>query len=372
MLAKTGPGVVIVVCLAAACLAAPAAAETTACDGPPAIQAKIHAHPDAPAYTDLGMWFGEHQQYDCAIEAFRAALKFEPESARLDYLLGLTQFSSGHPKEAVSALQESVRLVPDNIKAHLILGATLAQLHRNDEAKAEWVAALKIDPHSPEALDFLSKMLIAEEDYGTTIAVLRSAKLDEDLTLRLSLAYDKEGMLDKAAAVLKDGLRTKPSSLPMASALEGIMVRQSLFQDAIRLAAKTAQLHPGNLDAERNYFRLMVINDDHAQAAPLGRKLLLKAPHDFEILYLNGVVERASGDFPAARTHLEEAVALDPKHYNARYSLGVVTGRTQGCTGRESSIGKSARTGRHGTTRSASSWPQCCALWEKPKRHRHN
>ena len=296
----------------------------TPCDGPPALQTKVHDHPDAPGYTDLGLWFGDHQQYDCAVEAFRSALKFEPGSARLNYLMGLSLYSSGHPDQALAALQESIRLVPDNLKAHLILGATLAQLHRDDDAKAQWVAALKIDPHSPEAMDFLSKMLVGEGDYGSAIALLRSAKLDESLALRLSFAYEKEGMLDQAAAALKDGLRTKPSSLAMANELETIMVKESLFQDAIRLAAKTAQLHPGNLDAERNYFRLMVVNDDHAQAAPLGRKLLLKAPHDFEILYLNGVVERANGQFPAARTHLEEAVALDPKHYNAHYNLGVV------------------------------------------------
>jgi Flp pilus assembly protein TadD len=340
MLAKTGLAVVI-----AAGLAAPVAAVGTGCDGPPAIQAKIHAHPDAPTFTELGMWFGDHQRYDCAVEAFRAALKFEPDSARLNYLVGLSLYTSEHPDQAVAALKESIRLAPDNLKAHLLLGATFAQLHRNDEAKAEWVAALKIDPHSPDALDFLSKMLIAEQDYGSTIALLHSARLDEDLALRLSLAYDKEGMLDKAAAVLKEGLRTKPSSLAMASALEGIMVRESLFQDAIRLAAKTAQLHPGNLDAERNYFRLMVINDDHAQAAPLGRKLLLKAPHDFEILYLNGVVERASGDFPAARTHLEEAVALDPKHYNARYNLGVVLAELKDARGAKVQLEKAIELG---------------------------
>ena len=326
-------------------LAASAAAVGTACDGPPALQAKVHAHPDAPGYTDLGLWFGDHQQYDCAVEAFRSALKFEPGSARLNYLVGLSLYSSGHSEEAVAALQESIRLVPDNLKAHLILGATLAQLHRDDDAKAEWVAALKIDPHSPEAMDFLSKMLVGEGDYGSTIALLRSTKLDESLALRLSFAYEKEGMLDQASAALKDGLRSKPSSLPMANELETIMVKESLFQDAIRLAAKTEQLHPGNLDAERNYFRLMVLNDDYALSAPLGRKLLLKAPHDFEILYLNGVVERASGQFPAARTHLEEAVALDPKHYNARYNLGVVLAELKDARGAKVQLEKAIELG---------------------------
>ncbi len=319
MPAKTGLLIAIAACLAGSALAAGAP-----CIATPALEAKVQAHPDAPAYTDLGMWFGDHQQYNCAIDAFRAALKFEPGSARLYYLIGLSLYSTGQSTEAVSALQRSIQLIPDTVKPHLILGAALAQLHRNAEAKAEWAAALNIDPHSTEAIDFLSKMLVAEGDYGGTIALLRSASLDENLSLRLSFAYEKMGNLDGARAVLKTALRAKPASLPVADALETILVKQSLFQDAIRQAAKTAQLHPGNLEAERNYFRLMVLNDDYALAAPLGRKLLLKAPHDFEVLYLNGVMERASGQFPAARKHLEEAVALDPKHYNARYNLGVV------------------------------------------------
>jgi tetratricopeptide (TPR) repeat protein len=322
MLAKTGLATVVAIVTATG-LGQSASAAPPSCDVPPALRAKVHAHPDAPAYTDLGMWFGDHQQYGCAVDAFRAALKFDPSSARLNYLVGLSLFSSGHPDEAVPALQESIRLTPDNLKAHLILGATLAQLHRNVEAKAEWRAALKLDPHSTEALDFLSKMLIAEGDYGATIALLRSSSLDENLTLRLSFAYDKAGMLDKETEVLKNAVRLKPSSLALAGALETVLVKQSLFQDAIRLAARTSRLHPGNLDAERNYFRLMVLNDDYALAEPLGRKLLVRAPHDFEVLYLNGVVERAGGQFPAARKHLEEAVALDPNHYNARYNLGV-------------------------------------------------
>jgi tetratricopeptide (TPR) repeat protein len=342
MLAKTGLVIGIGV---ATFLAVPAFCAGEGCDGPAALETKAHAHPDAAVYTDLGMWFGDRQEYGCAIDAFRAALKFEPESARLNYLVGLSLFSSGHPDQAVASLQESIRIVPDNLKARLILGATLAQLHRNDEAKTQWAAALKIDPHSMEALDFLSKMLVAEGDYGGTIALLRSASLDENLALRLAFAYEKMGNLEGARDVLKAALLKKPASLALADALETILVKLSLFQDAIRQAAKSAQLHPGNLEAERNYFRLMVLNDDYALAAPLGRKLLLKAPHDFEVLYLNGVMERAGGQFPAARKHLQEAVALDPKHYNARYNLGVVLAELKDNAGAKEQLEKALELG---------------------------
>jgi len=307
-----------------ACLSAPGFVVGETCAGPPALEAKVHAHPDATAYSEIGVWFGDHQKYGCAIEAFRAALKLEPNSGRLNYLIGLSLYSSGHADEAVAALQESLRLAPDSVKPHLILGAALAQLHRGSEAKAAWETALKFDPQSAEALDFLSKMLIAEGDYDGTIALLRSAALNEELALRLSFAYDKTGAPEKAAQVLKTALQSKPSSLPLASALEATLVKQSLFQEAIKVAAKAAELHPDNLDAERVYFRLLVVNNDYALAAPLGRKLLLRAPHDAEVLYLNGVVERVAGQFPVARRHLEEAVRLNPKDGRARLNYGVV------------------------------------------------
>ncbi|HEY6339700.1 MAG TPA: tetratricopeptide repeat protein [Candidatus Sulfotelmatobacter sp.] len=335
-LAKTG-------LVLAACLVSGMA--WASCAGPPSLETRIKSHADAPAYVDLGNWFGDHHQYDCAAEAFRSALKFEPTSASLYYLVGLSLFSSGHAEEAVGALQQSIQIAPDEVKSHLILGAALEQAHRNKEAMTEWVAALKIDPHSTEAIDWLSKGLVAEGDFGDAIALLRSAPRDENLTIRLAEAYDKAGMLDKAADVLKPALNAKPSSLPLTEALTTILVKQTLYQDAIRLAAKAAKLHPGNLEAERQYFRLLVLNDDYALATPLGQKLLIRAPHDFDILYLNGIMERAAGKFPTARKHLEEAVRLQPNHYNARYNLGVVLSELNDASGAKEQLEKAIELG---------------------------
>jgi Flp pilus assembly protein TadD len=55
----------------------------------------------------------------------------------------------------------------------------------------------------------------------------------------------------------------------------------------------------------------------------LARKLLAAHPHDFDFLYLTGILENQAGQYAAGRGHLEQAVALDPNYYNARYNLGV-------------------------------------------------
>ena len=67
-----------------------------------------------------------------------------------------------------------------------------------------------------------------------------------------------------------------------------------------------------------------MLNGDFVPARPLARKLLAAHPHDFDFLYLSGILENQGGQFAAARTHLEEPIALDPNHYNAHYNLGLV------------------------------------------------
>jgi tetratricopeptide (TPR) repeat protein len=317
MLAKAGLALASCVC-ATLCAGAD-------CAGPPALAAKVRTQPDTESYVQLGTWFGDRKQYACAVQAFRAGLKLEPGSAQLYYLVGLSLYSSGHADEAVSPLQQSIQLIPEVLKPHLVLAMALSQLHRMEEAKGEWEAALKIDPRSPEALDGLSRSWLAEGNYRAVIGMLNSAPpTEEDLTLDLARAYDMAGMLDEAAKTLNQAVSAKPSSLRLSEALVMILARQAHFEDAAKLAAKRVQLHPRDLKAQELYLHVLVLNDDVKTAQPLGRKLLAIAPHEFGVLYLNGVIERESGLYPVARKHLEEAITLDPNHYNSRYNLGVV------------------------------------------------
>jgi Flp pilus assembly protein TadD len=332
-------GLALVICVSATLFAG------AVCTGPPALEAKIKAQPDADTYVELGGWFGDHHQYGCAVDAYRAALKLEPGSAKLSYLLGLGLYFASQPEEAVSPLQQSIQLMPEEIKPHIILARVLSQLHRGEEAKAEWEAALKIDATSADALDGLSKSLIAEGDYRSVIGLLHSAPPAEDLTLDLARAYDMAGMLDEAAKMLDAAVHAHPSSLRLSEALVMILARQAHFEQAAELAAKRVRLHPGDLAAQELYLHVLVLNDDTKTATPLARKLLTLAPHDFGVLYLNGVLERESGQYPAARKHLEEAIALDPNHYNSRYNLGVVLAELGDPTGAREQLEKALALG---------------------------
>ena len=311
-----------------------------ACNGPASLEARIRAHPDADAYIALGVWFDRHQQWECADQTIRSGLKTAPDSARLNYLLGLGLYSSGQAQEAIAPLRQAVHIDSDVLQPHLLLGAALARLDDNREAVGEWQAALKIDPSSKEALDGLARSMIAAGDYDTAIQVLRSAPLDEKLTFDLATAYKQAGMYDEAVQALNQGLESFPDSDALTGALVALNVDESHFQAATLLAEKIASRKPSDLEAQRIYFRTLVITGDNDRAATLGRRLLALAPHDADLLNLNGLLEQKAGDFAAARKHLEEAVALSPNDYNPRVNLGVVLAELKDAAGARSQFEK--------------------------------
>lgn len=325
-------GLIVAACLGVGNLTNCSGAWAT-CNGPASLESRIRAHPDADSYIALGVWFDRHQQWECADQTIRSGLKIAPDSARLNYLLGLGLYSTGQAQEAIAPLRQAVHIDPDVLQPHQLLGAALARLGDNQEALGEWRAALKIDPSSKEVLDGLVRSLIAAGDYDTAIQALRSIPLDEKLTFDLATAYKQAGMYDEAAQALSKGLESFPDSDTLTGALVALNVDESHFRDATLLAEKIASRKPSDLEAQRIFFRALVITGDNDNAAALGRKLLALAPHDADLLNLNGLLEQKAGGFAAARQHLEEAVALSPNDYNPRVNLGVVLAELKDAAG---------------------------------------
>jgi len=239
------------------------------------------------------------------------------------YLLGLNLLRNHDFSDAIKPLQQSIEIKPDELKPHLLLATAFEELHRPAEARNEWSAALKIDPHSDMALDGASKNYLATHDFDAVMALLGQEPKSESLILDLASAYEGAGDRDQVVEVLNKGLQAGPSSSALTKALITALVLQAHSQEAAKIAAKWIQQHPSDLDARILYLHVLVLSDDEALARPLAKKLLAAAPHDFMVLYLNGIMENKSGNYAAGRTFLEKAVALNPSHYDSRYNLGI-------------------------------------------------
>jgi tetratricopeptide (TPR) repeat protein len=305
-------------------LCAPAPAP---CTKPSAIASRLRAHPDAQTWTELGNWFGDRKQFACAQQAFRSGLRLDPHSAQISYLLGLSLYESQDFKDAVAPLQHSIHTDPTVLKPHLLLASIFTRLTEPEEAEPEWRAALGIDPTSSMALHGLSQALLARQNFADEIALLHNAKLDEDLAIDLAVAYARDGQLADAVSAIANTMESFPNSVKLSNALVALYVKVSRTLDAEHLAQKTYQAHPEDVSAQTSYLRTLVINGDWGPAKPVGDKLLAEAPHAYDTLYLNGVMERQAGDFAAARDHLTEALAIHPGQQSVEANLGIALSR---------------------------------------------
>ena len=142
---------------------------TSNCIGPADLEQAIASHPSAGAYEALGSWFASQRHFSCAISAFESAIRLDPNSWQSHYDLGIALLSNGSVKRAAHELQTASGFKPGSPQILLPLGAALSESNQQDEAIDEFKAVLKVDPQSVNALDGLTKALIAEKRYTAAI-----------------------------------------------------------------------------------------------------------------------------------------------------------------------------------------------------------
>ncbi|HKD59433.1 MAG TPA: tetratricopeptide repeat protein [Terracidiphilus sp.] len=294
------------------------------CNGPQPLVTRLKAHPTTDNAVVLGSWYASRKQFDCAISTFQTALKGDPKSAQLHYLVGLAYVDSNRNAEALPNLQRAVELDPQVIKPHMVLAYLLDQSGKHAEAEQQWRASLAIDPKSTMALEGLSADMLAREDFQGVILLLRDAQLTEKLSINLAQALGRLNYINEAHQVLERALNASPNSVPLASAMTVVLVKQQRYQEAINLLQHAVDANPGNQEAPVQLFRVLVLTNHINQARPMGPKLLELHPKDPEVLYLNGIVYRSVGDYANAKEVLEKAVAIDGNFFNSRYNLGMV------------------------------------------------
>src|SRR5215469_1886737 len=86
------------------------------CSPPANLEEKLRSTPNVATYSEIGGWFMNRHEYDCASEAYRKAWNLEPGSSRLSYLLGLSLVSGGRPEDAILPLEDSVKVTPSALK----------------------------------------------------------------------------------------------------------------------------------------------------------------------------------------------------------------------------------------------------------------
>jgi tetratricopeptide (TPR) repeat protein len=316
--------------------AAGAARAQQGCPTPDSMRARMANKLDASTFEDLGIALAHEKLYGCAVRAFADSLKLKPDSANVLFMYGTSLFFSGRVQEAIEPLQASEIIDGRNLKLHLILAGVFDQLHRGPEALTEWRAAVEADPLSPQAVDGLAQDLVLDQQFQPAVDLLTDPASVRQRTavqsLNLGMAYAALGQTDAAVDALRDGLNTSPDSLTIAAELADVLAQAGRIDEADAVFALALERHPGDLETELHRFR-MLLAADPVRAKTVGEQLLRTSSDNWEVLYLNGVLEAQDSEMEQARAHLEASIARNESFPLAHSLLGVVLARLRDYAG---------------------------------------
>ena len=226
------------------------------------------------------------------------ALRLDPKSVDAYYYLGVLQFLADRLPEALKNLSRAVDLAPARARSWKALGAVHAALGDFKLAEAPFRRACELDPREEAACYYLGRNLYAQNRFEPALEAFRKA-----------LAYDAP----KNHWMPHRGLGLALEALGRDAEAEAHL------REAIRLG-------PGRWHAEddpRVDYGVFLFRQGRTREALAPLEAALKdfadsARHRFEL----GRVLAQLDQLEAAVTHLERAVAVDPRHWAAHLLLG--------------------------------------------------
>lgn len=257
-----------------------------------------------------GRWWG------CILLVLAAAsASAQPAPAQL-FEQGAQAFASGDFAGAENALRRVVRQQPASFEANFLLGATLVQLGKIDDAIRFLGAAHKLNPRHPDALKLLAAQRMIKRDYAPAIAVLQPAavqgRADEEIYLLLVEALLGSGDVPGSFDFTQRAVKLFPSS-PAVNCWMGFQLQFSARYDEARQYLEKAI----RLDASypATYYVLgdvLLKQEKFAEAVPLFRKAIEAKPDDSDARLGLGQALTGANRLREAVAALEEAARVTP------------------------------------------------------------
>lgn len=168
-----------------------------------------------PVHYLLGMNYYHAAQFAAAAREFETVLKLSPDYALAAYQLGLSYANQGDTARAVTYLQKALELDPTNFSAAFNLGAAFLHLQQVPQATAAFQKAIAINPNYVRAHAALGQIFLFQNQVDQAIAELREAiRLQPDNPgphMLLAKALEAKGLTQEASEEAKRAQELAPN-----------------------------------------------------------------------------------------------------------------------------------------------------------------
>lgn len=253
--------------------------------------------------------------------------KMSPTQPYGHYLHAAADFKKGQWDDAISELQQVLKVVPDNEPAQLLMGAV--NFAKNNLAQAEMYLSNVIgsDPKNAAARHLLALTLYKEGDSQQAVDVLRAgngSQHQSDARLLADLrAEAAEGTRFFGSEMTPQSTAAQPVQAELGHAAK--VVSSGNLEEAIRLL-RTMPKGTGSQEFDRN--RLLAAAYLRSGREREAEKLIEGYSHSHPKLVaghvLYGMVLVAGHKYHAARREFVEANRLEPRNVVSLISLGTL------------------------------------------------
>ncbi|MGO9402307.1 MAG: tetratricopeptide repeat protein [Terriglobales bacterium] len=281
---------------------------------------------------------GRSELANKAIEEYRAAIDADPTSAYLTSGLAELYNKIGRIRDAVVEAQDLIKRNPNNLEARRLLGRIYLRSLGDMQAGSgsDSILKLAIEQYEqivrlqPESMDdhlLLGRLYRLNNDLQKAESEFKTAvKLQpdsEEAVTTLAYLYNELGDTARAAQVLSS-VPNPARSAKLYSALGYTYEQQKEYKNAIHAYRHAIELDRDNLDAIRGLAQNL-LNDGQADAALEQYKVIADAnPEDAQTYVRIAEIYRKQGKFDLALDHLKKAESMVQDSVEVPYNIAAI------------------------------------------------
>jgi tetratricopeptide (TPR) repeat protein len=247
----------------------------------------------AEAHANLGAVLIRLDRYEEAIHCYETAFALAPNLTPILLNIGIAHYRKAEFEKAVEAFKRFLEVSPAHAQATQLIGLSLVDLGRDEEALKYLEPALSDAPDNPALL------------YATGLVCLRQEK-------------------PYLNAIIKS-LSEVPGGLPASRLLRGQqLLKRFEFEKAVEELEAAAKLNP---ELPRLQYSLGLCYYKLGRTKEAGTAFeaeLQRSPKDFSTLYYAAYFRAENGDTAEAHSRIEKALAIEPESMEANALLAKI------------------------------------------------
>ena len=248
----------------------------------------------------------------------------------------------GQDKEAEGFYNQALSKNPKFAPAMSNLGVLFQKRGQTPQALAQFEAAIKVDPKSPQAVQAYNNRgailyerakQAGSKGFDDAIGSIRRALAIDSASMAayqlLASIYYQTAETDKsklrlAQLVCDEAKKINPDYAPIYHTLGLIKLSSKDVTGALTEFRKAAALDPSLLEAHMNIGAISLSARSYKQAEDAFQAVIKKQPNNFDATIGMGVALRGQEKAAEAENWYNKALALDPKNCGVLYNLGLL------------------------------------------------